>query len=77
MEIEYYIDDMNNLYAVMSTGDVFKSGKLVQELPDGVRKLTLKELIDLKNSREENRRREISKMTQEKIEFESHYATGI
>ena len=77
MEIEYYIDEMNNLYAVMTTGEVFKSGKLLSSLPDGVRKLTLQELIDLKNSREENRRHEISKMAQEKIKFESHYATGI
>lgn len=64
MEIEYYIDDMNNLYAVMSTGDVFKYGKLVQELPDGVRKLSLEELIELKKSNEENRRHRISKMAQ-------------
>lgn len=77
MEIEYYMDDMNNLYAVTSTGDVFKSGKLISELPDGVRKLTLRELIDLKKSNEENRRNEVSKMAQEKMEFESHYATGM
>lgn len=62
MEIEYYVDNMNNLYAVMSNGDVFRSGKLVSSLPEGVRKLTLRELIDHKRSNEENRRREISKM---------------
>lgn len=77
MEIEYYMDEDNNLYAVMSTGDVFKSGKLVQELPDGVRKLSIEELIELKKSNEENRRHRISKMAQEKMEFESHYATGM
>lgn len=77
MEIEYYIDEDNNLYAVMSTGDVFKSGKLVKELPDGVRKLSLEELIELKKSNEENHRHRISKMAQETMEFESHYATGM
>lgn len=66
MEIEYYVDNMNNLYAVMSNGDVFRSGKLVSNLPEGVRKLTLRELIDRKRSNEENHRREISKCLKRK-----------